>query len=178
MQLDVKNALDKFGKSVVKQSRTQLAKQKKNASKTLSKSIGYDLKVSKNSFEMTFSMEKHGAYINDGVVGTEKNKTSSGGLKLGSQKFKYKKGIENKPSWKHFDKWLYSKGIAPRSKQSGKFVTRRGVAEAISYSVWRGGQKTTNFFTRPFEVAFKQLPDQLVEAYGLEVDTLIEKLVI
>ena len=61
--MDVKNSLDKFGKSVVKQSRTQLTKKKKNASKALYNSIDYDLKVSKNSFELSFSMEDYGTFV-------------------------------------------------------------------------------------------------------------------
>ncbi len=176
--MEVKNTLDKFGKSVVKQSRTQLSKKKKNVSKDLWNSIGYDLKVSKNSFEMSFSMEDYGAFINDGVVGTEENKTKSGGLKLSDKKFRYKKGIKNKPSYKHFLKWVTQKGIQGRNKKTGRFITKVGLASAISYSVWKGGQETTSFFTRPFEVAFKQLPEDLVEAFGLEVDPLLNKLVL
>jgi len=173
MQLEVQKALDKFGKSVVKEARTQLTKKDKNASKKLYDSISYDVKVFKNSFAMSFEMEDYGQFINDGVIGTEKNKTKSGGLKLGSKKFKYKKGIENKPSYKHFDKWTVRRGIAPRNKK-GQFMSRRGIAEAISWSVWRNGHKTTEFFTRPFEVAFKQLPEELTEAYGLEVDKFLK----
>lgn len=173
MQLEVKKALDKFGKSVVKQTRTQLTKKKKNASKALYNSIGYDLKVSKNSFEFSFEMEDYGAFINDGVKGTEENKTITGGLKLGNKKFSYKKGIKNKPSYKHFLKWSSRKGIVGRNKK-GQFITKIGLASAISYGVWRGGLETTNFFTRPFEVAFKQLPDELVKAFGLEVDKLLK----
>ena len=172
--MSVKKALDKFGKSAVKQSRTQLTKKKKNASKDLYNSIDYNLKVSKNSFEMSFSMEDYGAYINDGVKGTEENHTKSGGLKLGGSKgFAYKKGIKNKPSYKHFTKWITRKGITARNKK-GQFSTKIGLAVAISYSVWRKGQKTTDFFTRPFDVAFKQLPEDLVEAFGLEVDKLLK----
>ena len=171
--MSVKKALDIFGKSVIKQSRTQLSKKKKNASKDLYNTLDYDLKVSKNSFELSFEMEDYGAYINDGVKGTEENHVKSGGLKLGSKNFAYKQGIKNKPSYKHFVKWVSRKGITPRNKK-GQFSTKVGLAVAISYSVWRKGQATTNFFTRPFEVAFKQLPDQLVEAFGLQVDNLLK----
>jgi len=169
----VKDALNKFGKSVVKQSRTQLTKKKKNASKKLYESIDYNLKVSKNSFELSFEMEDYGQFINDGVKGTEENHTKSGGLKLGSKKFAYKKGIKNKPSYKHFVPWVKRKGIQPRNKK-GQFSTRIGLAVAISWSVWRKGHKTTNFFTRPFDLAFNKLPEQLVEAFGLEVDKLLK----
>ncbi len=171
--MSVQKALDIFGKSVVKQSRTQLTKKDKNASKSLWNSISYEAKESKNSFELSFSMEDYGAFINDGVVGTEQNKTTSGGLKLGKKKFRYKKGIKNKPSYKHFIKWATSKGIVSRNKK-GQFATKRGLAEAVSWSVWRGGSKTTNFFTRPFEVAFKKFPTEIAEAYGLEAEKLLE----
>ena len=169
----LKDALDDFGKYVVQQSRSNLTKQKHNASKELYDSISYDYKVNPNSFELSFYMEKHGAYINDGVVGIEEDRTTSSNLSFKKGKFRYKKGIENKPSRKHFDKWIIQKGFAPRNKK-GQFQTRIGMSIAISYGVWRKGIKTTNFFTQPFERAFKRLPDDVVEAYGLELDSLME----
>jgi hypothetical protein len=173
--MSIKKSLNKFGKAVVKESRTQLTKQKKNASKDLYNTLDYNVKVSKNSFELSFEMMDYGAYINDGVKGTKENRVKGGGLKLGgSKKFAYKDGIENKPSYKHFEKWIKRKGIQGRSKKTGRFITKRSAAEAVSYSVWTKGLKTTNFFTRPFELAFKNLPEQLVEAFGLEVDKLLK----
>jgi hypothetical protein len=171
--MDVKDALDKFGKSVVKQARTRLTKKKKNAGKDLYNTLDYELKVSKNKFQLSFEMIDYGKFVNDGVVGTEQNKTKSGGLKLGRNKFKYKKGIENKPSYKHFIDWVKHKGVIGRNKK-GQFITRVGLASAISYGVWRKGQETTSFFTRPFDVAFKQLPDELAEAQGLELEKLLK----
>ena len=180
MQLEVKKALDKFGKSVVKQTRTQLTKKKKNASKRLYKSIDYKLKVSKNSFEFSFEMEDYGKFIDRGVMGIggkRKKPNAKGELvyekkKVTNDDYKYKKGIQNKPSSKHFNNWTVRKGIAPRS--GGKFTSRKGLQEAISQAVWHQGLETTNFFTRPFEVAFKQLPNDLVKAFGLEVDKLLK----
>jgi len=173
MQLDVKKSLDKFGKSVVKQSRTQLTKKKKNASKKLYESIDYDLKVSKNSFELSFLMEDYGKFIDRGVHGV-------GGTKADGSKWKKKKVTgsnfrykSKRPPAKAFNGWVIKKGIAPRSK-TGQFTSRKGLLFAIAESVYRTGQETTNFFTRPFEVAFKQLPDDLVKAYGLEVDQLLK----
>ena len=173
MQLDVKKALDKFGKSVVKQSRTQLTKKKKNASKKLYESIDYNLKVSKNSFELSFEMEDYGKFIDKGVHGV-------GGTKADGSKWKKKKVVGSKfkykskrPPTKAFNGWVIRKGIAPRSN-TGQFTSRKGLLFAIAESVYRTGLETTNFFTRPFEVAFKQLPDDIVEAYGLEVDELLK----
>ena len=173
MQLDVKGALDKFGKSVVKQSRTQLTKKKKNASKDLYNSIDYNLKVSKNSFELSFEMEDYGKFIDKGVKGV-------GGTKADGSKWKKKKVVKSKfkytnkmPPASAFSKWIVRKGIAPRNK-SGQFTTRKGLQFAIANSVYHTGLETTNFFTRPFEVAFKQLPEDLTEAFGLEIDNLLK----
>jgi|TARA_R110000796_G_scaffold74014_1_gene166140 hypothetical protein len=175
--MDVKNSLDKFGKSVVKQSRTQLTKKKKNASKALYNSIDYDLKVSKNSFELSFSMEDYGTFVDKGVKGVGGTKADGSNWKkkkvVGS-KFKY---TNKKPPASAFNNWTVRKGIAPRGK-GGQFTTRKGLQFAIANSVYHTGLETTNFFTRPFEVAFKQLPDELAEAYGLEVDKLLKSTLI
>ena len=171
--MSIKKALDTFGKSVVKQSRTQLSKKKKNASKSLWKSLDYGLKVSKNSFELSFLMEDYGKFIDKGVKGV-------GGTKADGSTWKKKRVTNNlykytnkRPPTKAFNNWTVKKGIAPRSK-GGQFTSRKGLMFAIAESVYRTGLETTNFFTRPFEVAFKQLPDELVEAYGLEVERLLK----
>jgi hypothetical protein len=77
------------------------------------------------------------------------------------------------PSPKHFDKWTVRRGIAPRGK-AGKFQNRSSLKFAISNSVYHTGLKTTNFFTEPFEKLFTDLPDDVVEAYGLELDKFLE----
>ena len=41
-------------------------------------------------------------------------------------------------------------------------------------SIWHKGIETTNFFTKPFEAAFKRLPDDIYAAYGLEVEEQIK----
>jgi hypothetical protein len=171
--MSVKKALDKFGKSVIKQSRTQLSKKDKNASKSLYNSLDYNLKVSKNSFEMSFLMEDYGKFIDAGVKGVGGTKADGSQWKkkkVTNSKFKYK---SKRPPAKAFNNWTVRRGIAPRSK-GGQFTTRKGLMFAIANSVYHTGLETTNFFTRPFEVAFKQLPEQLVEAFGLEVDKLLK----
>jgi hypothetical protein len=45
----------------------------------------------------------------------------------------------------------------------------------IARSVFRNGIKPSLFFTRPFEAAFKRLPEDLVETYGLEAITLFNQ---
>jgi len=53
-------------------------------------------------------------------------------------------------------------------------LLRLQTAFLIRNSIWNKGIETTNFFTRPFELAFKKLPDELIEAYSLEVENLLK----
>lgn len=163
MQLEVKKQLDKFGKRVVKESRTALTKQKINVSKELYNSISYDLKVHKNSFSLSFKMADYGKFIDKGVKG----KKSS--AKAPKSPFKYR---DKMPPVKVFDKWSIRKGIAPRNEK-GQFISRQQNNFRIARAVYNYGIKTTNFFTKPFESAFKSLPDEIVSSYGLQVEKLL-----
>ena len=162
-------ALNKFAKDVIKQSRTRLTKQKINASKDLYNSLDYNLKISPNSFELSFSMEDYGKFINDGVKGAEEDRTKKPKIRLGNKKFEYK---DKKPPARVFDKWQVKKGIAPRNS-GGQFVSRTGLNYAIATSVFKRGIKTTEFFTIPFEQQFKKLPNEIAEAYGLDLVQLL-----
>jgi hypothetical protein len=45
----------------------------------------------------------------------------------------------------------------------------------IARGVYMNGIKPSLFFTKPFEKAFKQLPDTLVEAFGLDAVKLFDE---
>ena len=180
--MEVEKALNTFWTDVIIGAKKNLKKDDKVASKALFNSLEYNVKVSKNSFETSFSMEDYGIYVEQGVKGIGGKKANGDTWKLkkfssktffSSSPFKYKTGIENKPSSKHFDKWTIRKGIAPRTK-GGQFTTRKGINAAISQSVWHTGLLSTHFFSIPFEKEFKELPEKLVEAYGLTVDKLLQ----
>tara|TARA_R110000751_G_scaffold93304_3_gene182344 strand:- start:6545 stop:7072 length:528 start_codon:yes stop_codon:yes gene_type:complete len=171
--MSIKKALDIFGNSVIDGSKKELARKKKSASGSLGKSLDYKVKISKNSFQLDFLMEDYGKFIDKGVKGI-------GGTKADGSTWKKKRVTNNlykytnkRPPAKAFNNWTVRKGIAPRNKK-GQFATRKSLMFAIAESVYRTGLETTNFFTNPFEKAFKELPDQLVQSYGLEVDRLLK----
>ena len=169
--------LNKFGKRVVKESRTALTKKKKNASKELYNSIGYVFKENKNSFQLSISMADYGKFIDKGVSGNNdssfkgKKKTvfrSTGGFRFGSGNFNGKGG-----EWaKRIDKWMYSRGIQGRDKK-GKFIKRDTVNFLIRRSIFQHGTQATEFLSKPFESAFKALPTQVVNAYALDMDKFL-----
>lgn len=172
--MSVRSALNIFGADVVGGARKELNRKKKNASNRLSKSLDFKVKVSKNSFQMDFFMEDYGKFIDKGVKGV-------GGTKADGSKWKKKRVTNNEYKYKSkrpptiaFNGWTIKRGIAPRSK-GGQFTTRKGLLHAIATSVYHTGLETTNFFTKPFEKEFKNLPDELVKAYGLTVDKLLSQ---
>jgi hypothetical protein len=78
------------------------------------------------------------------------------------------------PPPKAFDKWIVRKGLSPRDS-SGKFKSRKGLSFAIARGVFMNGIKPSLFFTKPFEAAYKRLPEELVEKYGLDAIKLFNQ---
>ena len=74
-----------------------------------------------------------------------------------------------------FDKWTVRKGLAPRGK-GGQFEKRKGLNFAIARSIFEKGIKPSLFFTKPFEDAYKTLPDTLIDKYGLDAEQLLDEI--
>ena len=102
-----------------------------------------------------------------GVGGVRKstslfNRRNSNG-KLWKQKaprdtpFSYKEG--KKPSVKYFEKWAKAKGLSPF---------------AVREVVYHEGLKAKKFFTTSFEQQFAKLPDEIVEAFNLDLDNFLD----
>ena len=158
---EVQKALERFRDHVVSISKRNLTNKQKNSSKKLYNSIKGKVKANPNSFELEFSMEDYGVYQDAGVSGTRKKYNTP---------YSYKSKM---PPVKAFDKWLVRKGIAPRDK--GKFTSRKSLAFLIARSVYRNGIKPSLFFTKPFEAAYKNLPQELIDKYGLDAIELFNE---
>lgn len=168
MPNELEKYLNDFGKDVVKQSRTRLSKAKKNDSKSLYNSLSYDLNVSKNSFSLSFNMEDYGTFIDKGVKGV------SSSAKAPNSPYKFGTGTGKKGGLTNgIDKWVTRKRIQFKDRKSGKFMSYKSTAFLIRNSIWNKGLETTNFFSRPFEIAFKKLPDTIIEKFSLDLDELL-----
>ena len=161
--LNVKKVFDKFGKAVVQQSRSRLTKQKKNATNDLYNSINYDLKVSnkETSFSFSFEMEDYGEFIDKGVSGVDKKYNTP---------YAY---TTKAPPPNVFAKWAKAKGIKPRDK-NGKFITNKAFGFIMSRHIFSKGQKPTKFFSLSFEQQFAKLPDDLLKAFGDDLDNFLD----
>ncbi|MAN64773.1 MAG: hypothetical protein CMI60_22800 [Parvibaculum sp.] len=169
MQLTkTQTALEAFKKFVIQQARTRLTKGKKNASRELYDSLKGVIGVGPNSIALDFEMEEYGIYQDKGVKGvggvrrtTSKFNSKNNKGKMWKQKaknspFSFKQG--NKPSVKHFKDWARMKGLN---------------AFAVRESVYHQGIKPSLFFTKPFEQAFKKLPKELKDKFGLDIQDFL-----
>jgi hypothetical protein len=162
-QSELQLELNKFRDYVISQAKANLTRGGKNVSKGLYNSIKGNVKANPNSFEMDFSMDEYGIYQDKGVSGIKKKYNTD---------YKY---TNKMPPAKAFDKWVVRKGLAPREK--GKFKSRKSLSFAIARSVYYNGIKPSLFFTKPFEKAIKRLPNDLVEAFGIDAIKLFNNTV-
>ena len=160
---NLKAELNKFAKAVVKQSRTRLSKGKKNVSKDLYNSIDSNVLVHKNSFSMEFLMNDYGIFQDKGVSGTEKKYDTP-----------YKYG-NKMPPVKPLADWAKKRNIRLRDAK-GKFKkgSYKTLGFLIARSIQKKGIKPSLFFTKPFEHAFKNLDKDIVKAFALDVEKLLD----
>ena len=149
---ETQKSLDAFKKYVIQQAKSNLSKSKKNTSKKLYNSINGVSKVNKNSISLYFEMLDYGVYQDKGVSGKKKKYNTP---------YKY---TNKMPPIKSLDKWIVKKGIAPIDKNCN-FISRQSLKFAIAKSIFNNGIKPSLFFTKPFEKAYKNLPNELISAY-------------
>ena len=107
-------ALEKYAKYVIQQSRANLTRKGQKASGKLYQSLGYKIQGSKVKFES----EEYGVYQDQGVRGAKSTYSESS-----KSPFRY---TSKMPPSSVFDKWTVKKGIAPRDEQ-GRFINRKSL---------------------------------------------------
>lgn len=175
----VLSVLTSFGNQLDERSKSNLRKEGKGGG-SLENSIKSKAEKFPNSFGFWFEMEDYGEFVDAGVKGI-------GGTKADGSKWKLKTVTNNKFSYRTPSKtnsngrfkqslggWSIRKGIAPRSS-GGQFTKRKGLVFALRKHVMHTGIETTNFYTKPFNKLFKALPEDIIEAYGLEVDAFLKQ---
>ena len=165
---NVEKELKNFAKYVVTKSRMNLRSSDKNSSGKLSKSLDSDVKESKNSFQLSFMMEEYGLFQDKGVRGKSSSK------KAPKSPYKYGSGTGKKGGLTEgINKWVKRKRFQFRDRKSGKFLSYDSTAFLISRSIYHKGIAPSLFFTKPFEKAFKNIDKDLVKAYKLDIETLM-----
>ena len=145
-------ALEKYAKYVIQQSRANLTRKGQKASGRLYQSLGYKIQGSKVKFES----EEYGVYQDQGVRGAKSTYSESS-----KSPFRY---TSKMPPSRVFDKWTVKKGIAPRDEQ-GRFINRKSLNYLIARSIYKKGIRATMFFTKPFERGLDLYGDEIVAGY-------------
>lgn len=167
---EVQKALERFRNHVISVSKRNLTNQNKNVSKKLYNSIRGDVKAMPNSFSLQFYMEDYGAYQDLGVKGkSSSSKAPNSPFKFGSGTGKeggLRKGI--------FD-WVKKRRFQFKDRKSGRFLSYESTAFLITRGIYNKGMKPSMFFTKPFEAAYKNLPDELVQSFALDTEKLFNQ---
>ena len=149
-----KQALEKYAKYVIQQSRSNLTKANSKASGKLYDSLSYKI----DGTNVKFESEEYGLYQDQGVRGAKSYYADKG---TSSSPFKY---TTKMPPSSVFDKWTIKKGIAPRDEK-GRFINRKSLNYLIARSIYEKGIRATLFFTKPFERGIELYGDEMVAAY-------------
>jgi len=170
---NVDEILNKYGKYVVQQSKSNLTKDKKGGG-DLYNSISYVIDKSQDDFLLEFLMEDYGDFVDKGVKGkTSTYPETSAAL----SKFQYgsgtgKKGGLTKALYNPETKkgWIKKKKFQWRDKKTGRFLSYESMSYLIARSIYNKGLKANLFFTKPFEAGLKRLPDDLSKAFVLDIE--------
>jgi hypothetical protein len=150
----IQAVLDKFGKYVVQQARANLTRQNRKSGE---------------SFTASLSMLDYGQYQDKGVRG----KIASP-INTRESPFRFGTGTGQKGGLtKAIQKWVRARRFQFR-QENGRFMSYDSTAFLVARSIYRKGIPATFFYSRPFNIAFKKLPAELVEAYALTPDDFKE----
>lgn len=159
---ETQKVLNRFAKYVIQQSRSNLTRMGKNASNDLYDSLGFEIQVNPNSIEVAFVSQDYLDFVDKGVSGTEKRYNT---------KYKY---TNKKPPVDAMVRYAKTKPIKPKSRTTGRFITYQQFGFALSNYLYKQGIKPSYFFSKPFERAFEELPEDIIEAYKLDLENFME----
>ena len=168
MLSNVEQILNEFGERVtrlakinigatrlVKNRKGNTVKRKIDFTGRLRNSIACSVNVFKNSFGFYIEMEDYGKDVDQGK-------------KAGV--------VESIPK---LENWIRKKPARLRDSR-GAFIKMtdlrvKSFAKHIAETHKKYGTAATNFISEPFSEEFKKLPDELIEAFGLDVDKFLEQ---
>ena len=167
---ELQKVIDKYAKYVVQQSKSNLTKDKKGGG-PLYNSISYEVDIEKNIFLLDFLMETYGQFVDEGVQGANPSLVKGGYQKAPMSKFKY---TTKMPPMQMLADWAKKKNIRFRDSE-GKYKKGSNISMgfALQRSIFAQGLKGNEFFTKPFNKGLLDLPDELLEAFALDIDNQI-----
>ena len=156
---NLEDALKRFGKVVITQSRANLTRDDSNVTKKLYRSLAYNTRVGNNSFEFDFEMEQYGQFQDLGVSGTKKKYDTP---------YQFKK----MPPSNVFVRWAKDKGIKPRNKD-GRFMSYDTFGYLVARKKLEEGIKPKRFFSKHFEKHYPILEQTMGEYFAIDLEEFL-----
>ena len=157
-------ALNKYGKYVIQQSRSNLTREDK-AGGNLYNNLSYNIEDN----HVVFTGEYYGKFVDEGVRG----KTSYYS-KSANSPFRFGTGTGKKGGLtRGISSWIKRKGIRGRVQKGwkgskgkgGRFISHKSLTFLIARSVYNHGLRATHFFSKPFERGVNKYGDEMIEGY-------------
>ena len=167
---ETNKVLQKFSKYVVSQSRANLTRKDKNVKGKLYQSIKGETFTGKNSIGIYFEMEDYGEFQDKGVKGV------SSSAKAPNSPYRFGSGTGRKGGLTEgIRQWVKDRRFQFRDNETNRFLSYEQTAFLITRSIYQKGIEASRFFSKPFEVGFERLPDELIEAYGLDLEKTLQQ---
>ena len=166
-----RQVLNNFKNYIVKQSRANLTRGKKNFNKKLYDSIKGKVVEDNDSFSISFTMEDYGVYQDKGVKGVKSNYVENRNTPFSYKTSSNLLGVEAATG--SLAKWAKHKGLKFRDVK-GRYMSYKSIGFILARSIKNKGLKASFFFTKPFKKAYEDLDDRLIEAYGLDMIEFME----
>jgi len=161
---ELKKTLNGYAKFLVNQSKANLKADNKNVSGRLSNSIRYKIETGVGMFDISIFAEDYAKFIDQGVQGTTSTKAPNSPYRFGSGTGKsggLTEGIE---------KWVKRRGLRRwRDEKTGRFISQDLIAKRIIRSIWNKGIAPSMFMTNALNQVMKNLPDDILKAYALDI---------
>jgi hypothetical protein len=152
--------LTAFAGTVEHQAKARLLRRGKIASGKLVESIDSRVVVyGTGNFSLTFNMEEYAKFVDEGVKGAKSTYPESA-----KSPYKY---TNKQPPAKAFGNWVVKKGLKGTRNKKGQFTSRKSLQYAVARGVYNKGIRATHFFSLPFAMQFKNLPNDITRAFML-----------
>jgi len=166
----LEDVLAKYGKYVVQQAKSNLTKDQKGAG-PLYNSIEYKIEQEAEIFLVDFLMEDYGKFVDEGVRGANPSLVKGGYQKAPMSKFKY---TNKMPPMQVLADWAKKKNIRFRNaKGQYKSGSNISMGFVLQRSIFAQGMKGNEFFTKPFNKGLFDLPNEMLEAFKLDIENAI-----
>jgi hypothetical protein len=172
-------ALQTFGRNVVKEGRGILKRKKKNASGTLSNDFDYLVTSTKDSVTLEFEFgraDDYWQFVDEGVKGSGGFK-GSGRMRGGKTPFRFGSGKFG-GTWNEFKNsiknWIKMKGIKGRDAK-GRFIKLESLTFLIQRSIFQRGLERTQFFSKPFTEQLNKQTENITQAFADDLELLLKE---